>query len=637
LQNQRNLLLAVALSFALLIGWDTAMSYFYPAPPEAEESETAQAETPQAAAGGAAEGAGAPSGASSGTAAGASSGVGAGAAGASAATGAIDGANPAAPADLETALTQPQRLRIEAPRLSGSINLLTGSIDDIELKDYNETTQSDSELVRIFAPQGTPDQHFARFGFLVNGTDPQAGGPWVADGEALTPETPITLTRASSSGITAAISLSIDENFMITAEQTVSNAGPVSEDGAVPGDAAAAGPAALVQPYAFVRRSSNNATADEFIVHAGMVGVFGGTLNDEYGYDDMPESGKVSPDGDAAWLGFTDRYWLSALIPGQAGASSGAIAEASWRALGDDLYNSELRYDAVTLPVGQSHSQTTQLFVGAKESKVLDQYADSGIDKFGLAISWGWFRFLEKPLLWVLKNVFELVGNFGVAIIILTMIVRGLLFPIAQKQFASMAAMKAIQPEMKAIQERNKDDKVKAQQEMQKLFKDKKVNPLAGCLPILLQIPIFFALYKVLYLAIEMRHQSFLWVSDLSSPDPAKILNLFGLLPFDPPSFLGIGVLAIGLGVTMWLTFKMNPAAMDPVQQQIFNIMPWVLMFVMAPFAAGLLLYWNTSNILTLAQQWYLYSKHPQLRAAAEKEKAEKAAKVAKEKAEKGG
>ena len=430
--------------------------------------------------------------------------------------------------------------------------------------------------------------------------------------------------------VTAAVTLSIDDNYMITAAQTISNAGPASPDGDA--SEAAAVPAALVQPYALIRRSSTNATADEFIVHAGMVGVFDSTLNDEYGYDDMPDSGKVSPDGNAAWLGFTDRYFMSALVPGQAGASAGDKADAAWQALGDEIYQSEVRYDPVTLAQGQSHSQTSQLFVGAKESGVLDAYADSGIDKFGLAISWGWFRFLEKPLLWILKTVFGLVGNFGVEIIILTMLVRGVLFPIAQKQFASMAAMKAIQPEMKAIQERHKEDKVKAQQEMQKLFKDKKVNPLAGCLPLLLQIPIFFALYKVLYLAIEMRHQSFLWVSDLSAPDPAKLLNLFGLLPFDPPGFLGIGVLALGLGVTMWLTFKLNPSAMDPVQQQIFNIMPWVLMFVMAPFAAGLLLYWNTSNILTLAQQKYLYSKHPQLRAAAEKEKAEKAKAKAAEK-----
>ena len=229
-------------------------------------------------------------------------------------------------------------------------------------------------------------------------------------------------------------------------------------------------------------------------------------------------------------------------------------------------------------------------------------------------------------MVWLLRTLYEFVGNFGVAIIALTVLIRGLLFPIAQKQFASMASMKAVQPKMKAIQERYKDDKQKQQQEIMKLYKDEGVNPLAGCLPLLIQIPIFFALYKALILAIEMRHKPFvLWIEDLSAPDPAKILNLFGLLPFDPPGFLGIGILAVLLGVTMWLTFKLNPSAMDPVQQQIFNFMPWILMFVMAPFAAGLLLYWVTSNLLTLAQQSYLYSKHPQLRAQAEKDKADQA------------
>ena len=225
-----------------------------------------------------------------------------------------------------------------------------------------------------------------------------------------------------------------------------------------------------------------------------------------------------------------------------------------------------------------------------------------------------------------MRTLHGLVGNFGLAIICLTIIIRGLMFPIAQKQFASMAAMKAIQPKMKAIQERYKDDRQTQQQKIMALYKEEKVNPLAGCLPLVLQIPIFYALYKILVLGIEMRHQPFiLWIKDLSAPDPAHILNLFGLLPFTPPPFLAIGVLAVMLGVTMWLTFKMNPSAMDPIQQQVFNIMPWILMFIMAPFAAGLLLYWVTSNVLTLAQQTYLYSRHPQLRAAAEQEKAEKA------------
>ena len=229
----------------------------------------------------------------------------------------------------------------------------------------------------------------------------------------------------------------------------------------------------------------------------------------------------------------------------------------------------------------------------------------------------------------MLRQIFSVVGNFGVAIILLTCIVRGLMFPIAQKGFSSMASMKAIQPEMKKLQEKHKDDKVTQQQEMQKLFKERGVNPVAGCLPMLLQIPVFFALYKVLILAIEMRHQPFIfWIRDLSAPDPAHILNLFGMLPFEVPGMLALGPLALLLGFTMWLTFRLNPAAMDPVQQQVFSIMPWVMMFVMSPFAAGLLLYWNTSNILTLAQQKYLYSKHPQLREAAEKERAEKAAKA---------
>jgi YidC/Oxa1 family membrane protein insertase len=251
---------------------------------------------------------------------------------------------------------------------------------------------------------------------------------------------------------------------------------------------------------------------------------------------------------------------------------------------------------------------------------VLDKYEAAGIPNFGLAIDWGWFRWFEKPIFGLLKILFGLTHNFGVAIILLTLVVRGLMFPIAQKQFASMAAMRAIQPKMKAIQERYKDDKAKQQEEVMALYKKEGVNPLAGCLPIFLQIPVFFALYKVLTLAVEMRHQPFvLWIKDLSAPDPLHVLNLFGLLPFTPPSFLAIGVLALLLGVSMYFQFKLNPAQMDPAQQQVFAFMPWIMMFVMAPFAAGLLIYWITSNFLTIAQQAYLYSRHPQLKAQAAK------------------
>jgi YidC/Oxa1 family membrane protein insertase len=256
---------------------------------------------------------------------------------------------------------------------------------------------------------------------------------------------------------------------------------------------------------------------------------------------------------------------------------------------------------------------------------VLEAYEASGIPNFSLSIDWGWFRWFEKPIFWLLDALFRTVGNFGVAIILLTFVVRGIMFPIAQRQFASMAAMRAIQPKMKALQERYKDDRQKQQEEIMALYKKEGVNPLAGCLPIFLQIPVFFALYKVLVLSIEMRHQPFaLWIHDLSAPDPLHILNLFGLLPFTPPSFLGIGVLAVLLGITMYFQFKLNPAQMDPIQQQMFSLMPWIMMFVMAPFAAGLLIYWITSNLLTIAQQKYLYSKHPQLAAQAEKDEQDK-------------
>ncbi|MEM7665182.1 MAG: membrane protein insertase YidC [Pseudomonadota bacterium] len=591
MDNQRNLLLAVALSGLLILGWDFGMRMIYP-----QASITAPTEQVEPAAQ---------------TSAGAAPGT---------TTVAADlpgAATPAAgPIDLSAALADPQRVVIDAPRLAGSINLATGRIDDIVLKDHRQSVEKDSGPVRLFAPEQTDGQYFAEFGFLSGGKRLSAGA-WQADGEQLTPATPVTLTRQDAAGVTYSIKLTVDDNYMIGAEQSVTNA---SES------------AAIVQPFALINRTSTNASPDEFIVHSGPVGVFGGTLHDPNNYEELAEIGRDAPQGEAAWLGFTDRYWLSALIPGE--GSIDGVAEAGFRSLDNDLFRTDVLYQPTTVPAGGTLTQSTRLFAGAKESELLDAYADNtGIDNFGLAISWGWFQIIEKPLLWLLRFLNDLVGNFGVAIILLTVIVRGLLFPIAQKGFASMASMKAIQPKMKAIQERYKDDKQQQQQEIMKLYKEEGVNPVAGCLPMLLQIPVFFALYKVLFIAIEMRHESFInfWIRDLSAPDPWTILNLFGLLPFEVPGFLGIGVLAVLLGITMWLTFKLNPSAMDPMQQQIFNFMPWILMFVMAPFAAGLLLYWVTSNILTLAQQSYLYSKHPQLKAAAEKEKAEQAKKKARE------
>lgn len=571
--DNRNLLLAVVLSGLLILGWDIGLRYFYP------EAAMSSQTSPKAA-----------------TAANkdAATAKGAGGLGAEAA---------ARKVDLKTALTSGNRVVIDTPRLSGSINLVGARIDDIELKDYRETVKKDSGPVRLFAPEGTTYPYFAEFGFIANGQRQASSEVWQADGAKLTPATPVTLTRTDARGITYRIRFAVDANYMITASQSVSNAGAA---------------AAIIQPFALIKRTSANATIDQYASHSGAVGVFADTLWDPHSYDELAELGGESPKGAPDWLGFTDQYWLSALVPGD-GKGNVKAEDAGFRSLGSKLFRTDLLYGATTVPAGGSLTQETRLYAGAKDSQILDLYEESGITNFGLAISWGWFALAEKPILWLLRTLNSVVGNFGLAIILLTLIIRGLMFPIAQKGFASMAAMRAVQPKMKEIQERFADDKQRQQQEIMKLYKDEKVNPLSGCLPMLIQIPVFFALYKVLVLAIEMRHEPFiLWIRDLSSPDPAHILNLFGMLPFTIPeaSFLAIGPLAVLLGITMWLTFKLNPAATDPVQQQMFSIMPWIMMFVMAPFAAGLLLYWVTSNVLTLAQQSYLYSKHPQLKAA---------------------
>lgn len=593
MDNQRNLILAVVLSAVLLFGWDFAMSQLYPQPAGPTEPVTQQADTPGERVQGAA--------ASVPTADGAP----------------IDAADTVPQQrDLETELATAERVRIDAPEVAGSINPVGARVDDIVLKTHRQTVDEDSGPVRLFAPAGTPTQQFAQFGWVGEGIAlPDANTLWQAEGGPLAPGNPATLTWNNGEGLLFTIRFAIDEHYMLTAEQTVANT---------------SGAPVVAQPYAFLNRTSRTASPDTWNVHSGPIGAFAEAVNFDWDYDDVAEAGRASPQGAPDWLGFTDIYWLAALVP-----QDDAGTSADFRSLGAEQFRADLIYDPVTVADGRQVTRTTRLFAGAKESEVLDTYEEAGIPKFGLAIDWGWFRWFEKPIFWLLNQLYDLAGNFGVAIMLLTVLIRLVMFPIAQKQFASMAQMRAVQPKMKALQERYKDDKPQLQQEMAKLYREEKVNPLAGCLPIFIQIPIFFALYKVLILSIEMRHKPFvLWIQDLSAPDPAHILNLFGLLPFTPPGFLAIGVLAVLLGITMWLTFRLNPTAMDPMQQQIFSIMPWVLMFVMAPFAAGLLLYWITSNVLTLAQQSYLYSKHPQLKAQAEKDKAEKARAAEREKDE---
>ena len=576
--SQRNMITAVVLIALLMLGWELGLNYFYPQPEERPVAEATEvpaeetAKTKHTREGGL--------------------------------------TDPAAIAEEEAQLDQSlgsaDRIVIDSPEVLGSINPVGARIDDLTLKSHRQTVDKDSGPVRLFSPAGTPAQQFAQFGFV--GDNVALPGPdtaWQTEGGPLAPDSPVTLSWNNGEGLTFRILFEIDANYMITATQTVANTG--NQD-------------VSVKPFALINRTSVTASVDTWTVHSGPIGAFGGAVSFGNDYDDVAEKGTVTGEGAADWIGFTDIYWLSALVP-----QDGATTSADFRSLGDEKFRADVIYDAMAVPAGKQVSRTTQLFAGAKESRVLDVYEESGIVNFGLAIDWGWFRWFEKPIFWLLTKLFELVGNFGVAIILLTVIVRGMMFPIAQRQFASMAAMKAVQPKMKALQERYKDDKPMLQQKMMELYREEKVNPLAGCLPMFLQIPVFFALYKVLMLAIEMRHQPFiLWIKDLSAPDPLHILNMFGLLDFDPPGFLAIGVLAILLGVTMWLQFKLNPAQMDPAQQQIFMLMPWFMMFIMAPFAAGLLIYWITSNLLTIGQQKLLYARHPQLKKAAQDEAAEK-------------
>jgi YidC/Oxa1 family membrane protein insertase len=579
--DKRNLVFAVLLTGLILFGWPYVASYFFPTP--APVTSTAKsAATPAGAA-------------------------------------TSDVSVEAAPAKVEslplgTALQSSARVLVETPKLKGSINLEGAKIDDLLLLAHRTELAKDAAPVRLFAPSGTKDAYFARFGWAGTGIiAPDDKTVWTPSSNKLTPLTPVTLSWTNPQNQKFEIALSIDENYMITAKQRFTNGGTAPVQ---------------IANFALLSRTGKPAdsTAGGSIfthIHIGPMGVFDNKPNYDWGYVDVAENkGEASFNSTGGWLGFTDKYWLGALIPDQKTAVS-----AKFRASGD-VYQAQVipaRYTNVA--AGAALETNSRLFAGAKEMAVLDSYSKKlGIPYLDYAIDWGWFWFIAIPFFWILHWLFGVFGNFGLAIIGLTVIVRGVMYPVAQKQFASMAQMRAVQPKLKALQERWKDDKPRLQQEMMKLYKEEKVNPLAGCLPVVLQIPIFFALYKILLLSIEMRHQPFvLWLKDLSAPDPLTPINLFGLLPFDPPSFIAIGVLPILLGITMWLMQRLNPQPMDDVQKQVFAVMPWFLMFIMAPFAAGLQLYWVMSNVVSIAQQKWLYSRHPVLRQQMARDAEEKA------------
>ena len=505
---------------------------------------------------------------------------------------------PAAIRDRALVIGETPRIRIDTPTLKGSVNLRGPRIDDLVLVGYKETIAKNSAPIRLLSPGGTRDAHFAAFGWRGQGL--QAPAPdtvWTASAPVLAPGRPVNLDATGPGGQRFRVQLAVDDGYMFTVRQTVLNVGtrPVS-----------------VAAYGLVSRTGVSKDADTWTIHVGPLAVHDRKADYDTDYDDLDEAPRrFTTTG--GWLGFSDLYWLTALVPDQARAFDG-----QFRAGANKAYQADFTGAPQALAPGASVTQGTRFFAGAKEVALLDRYTDrEGVRQLDYAIDWGWFRILEKPIFYYLHWLFELVGNFGVAIILLTVTVRGVMFPIAQRQFASMAKMRAIQPKQKVIQERWKDDKVRAQQEVMALYKTEKVNPLAGCAPTLIQIPIFYALYKVLMVTIEMRHQPFVgWIKDLSAPDPLSPVNLFGLLPFTAPAYIAIGIVPILLGISMYFQFKLNPQPVDETQKQVFAVLPWVLMFVMAPFAVGLQVYWITSNFLAIIQQRILYGRHPDLKTA---------------------
>ncbi|MCU0729140.1 MAG: membrane protein insertase YidC [Sphingopyxis sp.] len=600
MEDKRNIIIAMIAAGLILFGWPYITNYFYPAPPQPRSSAAT---------------------ATTGTAPAAPASAAAGTASAPVAVGGAPG-TATAPVSVAAARAATPRIPIETPALRGSINLKGARIDDITLVRFRQTVAENSPPVQLFAPGGTANSYFAGLGWNGAGLNaPTSETLWQAPaGARLTPTTPVTLTHDNGQGQVFSITYAIDANYMITATQAVTNRG-----------AAPVG----VSPFAFITRKGTSPDPDTWTIHSGVMGVFGGAPQ-WFDRDDidtaqatrnawvaqnpgtpLTEAPSIIEDLSAGvstggWAGFTDHFWLGAIIPQQSARVIPGVQQGA-----GGMYQVDFVTPETMLAAGGTRTVETRIFAGAKETRLLDAYTDGGITLFDRATDWGWFIWFVKPMFYVLDWLFRMIGNFGVAIMALTLIVRLIMFPIAQKQFSSMAQMRVLQPKLKALQERYADDKPKLQQEMMKLYKDEKINPLAGCLPILIQIPIFYGLYKALMLSVEMRHQPFaLWIKDLSAPDPASLVTLAGYFGLPWPGILGLGVLAVLLGITMYLQFKLNPPPTDPIQQQVFAIMPWMLMFVMAPFAAGLLIYWITNNILTMAQQWWLYQRYPQMKQA---------------------
>ncbi|HAO42927.1 MAG TPA: membrane protein insertase YidC [Afipia sp.] len=587
--ENRNTILAVILSGLVLIAWQ----YFYNIPTMEKQRAAQQAELAQKQAANPATPATTTPGANQPT---------------PAAPGQQAGA-PATAAPVQsrtTAIAAGPRVKIDTPSISGSIALTGGRIDDVALVKYRETVDPKSPAIELFSPSGTKEPFYAEFGFVpaagATTKMPDKDTVWKQEGAgSLTPATPVTLTWNNGQGLTFKRTISIDDKYLFTIKDDVSNVGdaPVT-----------------LYPFGLISRHGTPHVSGYYILHEGLIGVLGDQGLQEYGYKKMDDTKAVEFKVTNAWMGITDKYWAATLLPSpkanvQARFSSNLVGTLR-------TYQTDYLLDPMTIAIGGTASTATSLFAGAKESATVDAYDKQlGLNKFDRLIDWGWFYFITKPMFWAIDWFFHIFGNFGVAILAVTVLVKLIFFPLANKSYASMAKMKAVQPQLAALKDKYPDDKMKQQQEMMEIYKKEKINPIAGCLPILIQIPVFFSLYKVLFVTIEMRHAPFFgWIKDLSAPDPTNLFNLFGLFAFDPTQlpvlgyYLHLGIWPIIMGITMWFQMKLNPTPPDPTQKMIFDWMPLIFTFMLAGFPAGLVIYWAWNNLLSVLQQSYIMKKN---------------------------
>ena len=498
--------------------------------------------------------------------------------------------------DRDAVLAENARIDIRSPKLSGTIRRKGGRLDDLTLLGYRETVDKDSPDVVFLSPSSAPNPYFIEFGWV--GPNPGAGpnqtADWQSESRVLAPGSPARLTWNNGQGQKFTRTYAIDDHYMLKIVQKVEN---TSQE-----------PVTLT-PYGSVQRIGTPETSGYAILHEGFLGVLGGSLT-EVDYEDSREEPSIQTSSTGGWLGITDKYWMTALLPDQAMLFSGRFEYQNRN--GRDNYRARMMMQPLEIPAGDSVEVESFVFAGAKKVDIIEGYEeDIGVERFDRAIDWGWFYFLTRPLFTLLDIFAGYLGNFGIAILALTVLIKLAFFQLANKSYIAMSRMRILQPKMTELRERFKDDKQRQQQELMALYKNENVNPLSGCLPIVVQIPVFFALYKVLFVSIEMRHAPFFgWIHDLSAPDPMLVTTLFGLIPWNPPSFLALGIWPIIMGVSMFLQMKLNPQPADPIQAKVFAFMPLFFTFLLASFPVGLVIYWTWNNVLTMAQQWVIMKRH---------------------------